>query len=127
MKNKLFITIAGTLFLVFGWTLTGLCGEAATTDSAEAYGTFVDDYIDKCEAKADLLDSSSINIRKIAMRATVKGGFVKSNRDQMIEYLATNKVPLNIHRIEFHLNQMFARSVNPEQVYARLLRDISAQ
>ena len=127
MKRKLFIVIAGTLLVVVGWTLTGLCGETATTDPAQAYGVFIDDFIAKCEAKGGLLDSGSVNIRKIAMRATVKGGFVKSNRDQMIEYLATNKVPLNIHRIEFHLNQMFARAVNPEKVYARLLRDISAQ
>ena len=127
MKSKLFIAIAGTLFLLFGWTLTGLCGEAATTDSAQAYGTFVDDYIDKCEAKADLLDSSSVNIRKIAIRAIVKGGFVQSNRDQVIEYLTAKKVPLNAHRVQFHLNQLFAQSVHPEEVYARLMREISAQ
>ena len=127
MRSTLFIAIAGTLLLVFGWTLTGLCGETATTDSAQTYGVFVDDFIAKCEAKADLLDSSSVNIRKIAMRATVKGGFVKSNRDQVIEYLAAQNVPLNAHRIEFHLNQVFAQSVHPEQVYARLLKEISAQ
>jgi hypothetical protein len=127
MKGNLLITITGTLLLVFGWTLTGLCGETTTTDPAQAYGAYVDDYIAKCEAKADLLDARSVNIRKIALRSIVKGGFVKSNRDQMIEYLVVKNVPLNAHRIQYHLNQLFARSVHPDQVYARLLREVSAQ
>jgi hypothetical protein len=127
MKSKLFIVIAGTLLVVVGWTLTGLCGETATTDPTQAYGAFIDDFIAKCAAKGGLLDSGSVNIRKIALRATVKGGFVQSNRDQVIEYLAAKKVPLNAHRVQFHLNQLFAQTVHPEQVYARLLREISAQ
>ena len=119
MKHKVMIAIVGTLFLVFGGALAGLCGE---TDDV-SYGTFVDNYIQKCEAKAEMLDSRSLNIRKSAMRATLKGAFIQSNRTTMIKHLMEKNVPLNVHRIQYHLNQMFNESVHPQKVYAMLLKE----
>ena len=119
MKHKVMIAIVGTLFLVFGGALAGLCGE---TDDV-GYGAFVDNYIQKLEAKAEMLDSRSLNIRKSAMRSTLKGAFIQSNRTTMIKHLMEKNVPLNVHRIQYHLNQMFNESVHPQKVYAMLLKE----
>ena len=123
MKSRLIIAIVGTFLLVLGGALTGLCGEADNAGSSLIYGAFVDNYIQKCAAKAELLDSGSFNIRRSAMQATVKGAFIQSNRTSMIEYLKDNNVPLNVDRIQYHLNQQFAQSVYGQHVYALLLKE----
>ena len=119
MKRKVLIAIVGTLFLLFGGSLAGFCGET-DVDPSLIYGVFVDNYIQKCEAKAEMLNSGSLNIRKSAMRATVKGAFVKSNRTFMVDYLIEKDVPFNADRVEYHLNQKFAESVHPQKVYVTL-------
>jgi hypothetical protein len=127
MKRKVMIAIVGTLFLVCGWALAGLSGETEDYRLSRTYGTFVDNYIQKCEAKAELLDSGSLNIRKSAMRATVKGGFMQSNRTSMITYLKAKNAPLNADRIAYHLNRKYAKSVHPQEVYAALSKDFVQQ
>jgi len=123
MKHKVTIAIVATLFLVFGGALAGLCGETEDVRPSLIYGTIVDNYIQNCEAKAEMLDSRSLNIRKSAMRATLKGAFIQSNRTTMIKHLMEKNVPLNVPRIQYHLNQMFNESVHPQKVYAMLLKE----
>jgi hypothetical protein len=81
------------------------------------------DFHKKCEAKAEMLDSRSLNIREDAMQATVKGAYAQSNRSGMIRHLIENKVPLNAGRINYQLNQKVAESVHPQQVYAMFIKD----
>ena len=123
MKRKAMIAIVGTLLVVFGWALAGMCGETEDVRLSKIYGAFVDNVIQKCEAKADMLDSSSRNIRQSAIRATVKGAFIQSNRTTMIKYLMAENTPLNADRIEYQLNQKYAESVYPQEVYALLLKE----
>jgi hypothetical protein len=123
MKRKALIAIVGTLFFVLVGSLTGMCGETDDVSPSLIYGALVDKYIHKCEAKAKLLDSDSLNIQKSAIRATLKGAFIQSNRSTMIEYLMENNVPFNAHRIEYHLTRKFTESVHPQKVYAMLLKD----
>jgi len=123
MKSKVIIAIVGTMILVCGWTLSGLCGEAENDRESFIYGAFVDNYIQKCEAKAALLNSGSPNIRESAIRATVKGAFIQSNRTTMIKHLMAENAPLNADRVAYHLNRKYAESVYPQEVYAVLLRE----
>lgn len=123
MKRKALIAIVGTLLFVCGITLTGLYGETEEVTPSTIYGAFVDSYIQKCEAKAQLLDSGSYNIRKDAIQATLKGAFIESNRAAMIDYLMENNVKANPDRVVYHLNRQFTESVQPQKVYAVLLKE----
>lgn len=123
MKKELLLTIAGTLLLICGATYTGYCGDFTDVNPSLIYGACIDDYIKKCEAKAGLLDSASLNIRKMALRATVKGAYLRSNRAELIEYLEARAAALNPRRIQYHLNQKFAEAVHPIEVYTVLLDD----
>lgn len=127
MKRKVMIAIVGTPLFVCGGTLAGLCGEADDVSPSLIYGAFVDDYIQKCGAKAKMLDSGSLNIRKSAMRATLKGAFIQSNRTTMIKHLIDKHVPFNAHRIEYHLTRKYTESVHPREVYAVLLKERAVQ
>lgn len=123
MKSKVIIVIVGTMVLVCGLALSGLCGEAENVREAYIYGAFVDNYIQKCEAKAALLNSGSPDIRESAIRATVKGAFMQTNRSTMIEQLMAENAPLNADRVAYHLNRKYAESVYPQEVYAVLLQE----
>ena len=120
MKHKVMIAIVGTLFLVCGGALAGLCGETNDVRTSLIYGAYVDNYIQKCKAKAKFLDSRSYNIRKSATRATLKGAFLQSNRTAMITYLIKKDVPFNDQRIAYHLTLNFTESVHPQKIYAML-------
>ncbi len=123
MKKNTVIAIIGTVLLVFGTAQASFSGNTGNLKPSLIYGAFIDEYVHKCEIKASLLDAGSLNIRKNAMRATVKGAYLKSNRTKMIRHLMVVNAPLNSNRIEFHLNQKFAKSVQPQEVYAVLLND----
>lgn len=115
------IAIIGTVLLVFGIAQAGVSGGSDTIKPSLVYGAFLDNYVQKCECKASLLDSGSLNIRRIAMRATVRGAYLKANRTKLIRHLMELKAPLNTNRIKYHLNQQFAKSVQPNEVYTALL------
>ncbi len=123
MKRKVLIAIVGTVFLVFGIAQAGLSSGSNTIKPSLIYGAFLDNYVQKCEFKASLLDSGSLNIRKTAMRATVRGAYLKANRTKLIRHLMEVNAPLNPNRITYHLNQQFADSVQPAEVYTLLLKE----
>ena len=57
------------------------------------------------------------------MRAKVKAGFMKSNRTTLINALIEKNAPWKAHRIEYHLNRMYAESLQPEDVYTALFEE----
>ncbi len=76
-----------------GWVVQHKDGETDDDMLSRIYGTFVDNYIEKCEAKAELLDTGDSKIRESAMRAKVKAGFMRSNRTLPINHLIEKMRP----------------------------------
>ena len=123
MKGNVMSQLVGThLFLESGWVLAHLDGETVDDTLSRIYGTFVDNYIKKCEAKAELLNSGDLKFHRRAMRAKVKADFMQSNRIVLIAHLISKNVPWKAYRIEYHLNRKYAESVNPQDVYAALFK-----
>ena len=123
MKGNVMSQLVGThLFLESGWVLAHLDGETVDDTLSRIYGTFVDNFIQKCEAKAEQRNSGNPKIRRSAMRAKVKADFMHSNRTALIAYLISQNVPWKAYRIEYHLNRKYAESVNPQDVYAALFK-----
>ena len=121
MKSKICFAVLSTIFLVCGNNLTGFCRDVTNAQRLLMYSACIDDCIFKCEAKAKLLARPSLNIRKDALRAIIKGAYYRCNRNELIKYLMEQNVPLNHHRIKYHLNQKFIESVHPYEVYKVLL------
>ena len=121
MKHRIMVVIIGTLVFVCGGAFSGLCGDADELEPSVRYAVFVDNYIKACEAKAQMLDSGSPNIRNSAVQDTLKGFYLQSNRDAMIQYLMEKNVPFNPHRIAYHLTQKYTESAFSQHAYALLL------
>ena len=116
--------IVGThILLECGWVSAAIEGETVDDTLARIYGTVVDNYIDKCEAKAALQPSGRPEIHRSAMRAKVKAGYMKSNRADLIKALIAKNASLKTHSIEYHLNWMYAESLQPEDVYSALFEE----
>ena len=123
MEGNVMSQLVGThVFLESGWVLAHLDGETVDDTLSRIYGTFVDNFVQKCEAKAELRNSGNPKIRRSAMRAKVKADFMHSNRTALIAYLISQNVPWKAYRIEYHLNRKYAESVNPQDVYAALFK-----
>jgi hypothetical protein len=117
MKEQFVSKLVGThLFLECGWVVPHMKGETVDDTLSRIYGTFVDKYIKKCEAKAGTIDSGDHKIRRRAMRAKVKAGFMRSNRTLLISHLVNKNVPFKAYIIEYQLNWKYAEAVNPQDV-----------
>jgi len=64
----------------------------------------VDDYISTCEAKSALLNSTSANIRRSAMRACLKALFYKNIKADLIDALVANNVAPKPYKVRRFLN-----------------------
>ncbi len=63
--------------------------------------------IDRCEAKAALLDSQSQHLRQYARLKTQKASFLAQERDGLIEEMIENEINLNLHSVAVYLNKRF--------------------
>lgn len=115
--------IGSHLFLECGWVLACKDGETDDDMLSRIYGIFVDNYIQKCEAKAELLNINDSIIHRKAMRAKVKADFMQSNRTTLITYLIKKNVSFKAHCIEYHLNRQYAESLRPHDVYTALFKE----
>lgn len=118
MQVEMMSSIIGShLFLECGWVLAFKDGETADDMLSRIYGIFVDNYIQKCEAMAELLNPDNAITHGKAMRAKVKADFMQSNRAALITYLIEKNVSFKSHRIEYHLNWKYAETFDPKDVY----------
>jgi hypothetical protein len=67
----------------------------------------VEDYISNCEAKSAFLNSSSVNIRRSAMRACLKAVFYKSTKAELIDALVANNIAPKPYKVRRFLNARF--------------------
>ena len=67
----------------------------------------VEDYIAKCEAKSALLNSTSANIRRSAMRACLKAIFCKKTKTELIDALVANNIAPKPYKVRRFLDMRF--------------------
>ena len=76
----------------------------------------VDDYISVCEAKSAYLNSTSVNIRRSAMRACLKAIFCKNTKAELIEALIANNVKPKPYKVRQFLNARFNEVVTAKDI-----------
>ena len=67
----------------------------------------VDEYISVCEAKSAMLNSSSENLRRDAMRACLRATFCRNSREELIAELVGGNVAPRRHTVHHYLNARF--------------------
>ena len=118
MKTRIFMAIAGMTTLLCGWAMTGFCDDTRHHMLSLIYSDIVEEYIEKCEARARWLDSDNTILREAALRAKVECTYLQANRNILVKYLAEKVVPLNLHAVGSQLNRKFADSGHATDVFA---------
>ena len=92
--------------VVFAVTILALLALASDTNRSKLEA-IVDDYIANCEAKSALLNSSSENIRRSAMRACLKAHFYRNTKAELIDALVANNVAPKPYKVRQFMNARF--------------------
>ena len=103
MKIKAIFILSAMVIVITVMALPALGGDTMRS-KLEA---IVDDYISTCEAKSALLNSSSANIRRSAMRACLKAVFCKSTKAELIDALVANNIAPKPYKVRRFLNARF--------------------
>lgn len=103
--NTLFLTIIVTIMVLYpcvnAFSATGSGEEQAY------YARVVESIIVKCEKKISLKDSRSANLCRCAEIAERKAKFIKDHKDQLIEGMMAEGLPLKTYKVERYINARF--------------------
>ena len=107
MKTKaaFFSVVLVTLTLIFGFS--AFCDEVYPSRTASAYEGMLDNYIARCDAKIEMIDSGLENIRRAAAIAMLKGTFAKTYRQELINGMVQDEVDPQSYKIDVYLNGQF--------------------
>lgn len=112
MKLRKIIILSAAVVAVMIKVLPALGGDT-TRAKLEA---IVDDYISTCEAKSALLNSSSENIRRSALRACLKAIFYKNTKAELIDALVADNVAPKPYKVRRFLNARFNKVVTAKDI-----------
>ena len=107
MKTKAakFTALMVVLTLIFGFN--AVCEETTAASAVGVYEQLLDQYIAKCDAKLEMKSSSLENVRRAAAVAMLKGAFVKTYREELIDNMIEDEVEPKSYKVQLYLNERF--------------------
>ena len=120
MKKSTYNTLVIGVLLVLLFTTQGISQNIDNPDLAGKYAAFIDETITKCRKKAEMLGSKSLNIRRQAFCACLKGAYLKTHKKELVAYLTVIDAVPSCNRVQYHLNKRFNQAFEPDQLYALL-------
>ena len=118
-----YLTTVLTVLMVVFWINPAYSEDAAATNvsgmDAIYYNALVEQYLENNEAKAELVNSQSENLRNEAARSLMKTAFVINFKDQLIREMAANNVTPKAYAVSHYLNGRFYEVVRADSVYAQ--------
>ena len=92
-------------FVFFG--LPAFCGEQPTGNAESMYSSGIDKEIAKCQAKIELKNSRSAYLQRDAVKASVKAGFLKDYKKEIIAAMKREDIGTKDYQISNFLNDKF--------------------
>ncbi len=71
------------------------------------YNTTIESIVINCENKGCLKESRSAYLRRCADAAVQKADFLRRNKEQLIEVMMAEQLPLKRYRVEHYVNMSF--------------------
>jgi hypothetical protein len=92
-------------FVFFG--LPAFCDEQAIGDAEAMYTCAIDKEIAKCQAKIELKNSRSAYLQRDAVKASIKSGFLKDYKKEIIAAMKREDIGTKDYQISNFLNAKF--------------------
>jgi len=91
--------------LIFGFSAMG--GETLPTQTTGTYELLLDQYIDKCNAKIEMKNSSLENICRAAAIAMLKGTFANTYKQELVSGMIEEEISPKPYKLQVYLNDRF--------------------
>lgn len=90
-------------------TLPALAETTNQTEVRAKLEALVDEYINSCDAKSELLSSRSENIRNSARRSCMKASYCRNNREELIQEMLDRKIDPKSYKVRLFLSERFTK------------------
>ncbi|MBI5578764.1 MAG: hypothetical protein HY895_06390 [Deltaproteobacteria bacterium] len=108
------ITIGVVVILSFAlFGLPAFCDEQAIGDAETMYICGIDKEIAKCQAKIERKNSRSAHLQRDAVKASVKAGFLKEYKKEIIAAMKREDIGTKDYQISHFLNEKFFEALSP--------------
>jgi hypothetical protein len=112
MNLKTNLTIASLLMTLLILPVAGTSQERQPEDLKILYGRLIDDVITRCNSKQLFKDTRSENVRKAVALSVMKGAFLQTYREALVQELFEGQVRPTPVTVQFFLNNRFHALMN---------------
>ena len=107
MKKFTIAVLLTIAFTTWAWG-TQVGGEITTKDKLELfYGACIEKMISNCQDKSGMCDSKPGNMRRSAALYSMKAGFLRIHKSELIQDMIARDVGTKQHQICYYLNERF--------------------
>ena len=107
MSKRAGILIVSFLMVVCMLPIPASSQATESEDLRIVYGRLIDDVITHCDAKKVFSDSRSENIRKAIALSVMKGAFLETYREALVEDMLDDGVRPSAVTVQYYLNNRF--------------------
>lgn len=109
MKTKAALIFAVLTIAASIMALPALANDENEAEVKAKIEALVDEYINSCNAKSELLSSRSENIRRSARRSCLKASYCRHNREELIQDMLDSKVAPKPYKVQLFLSERFSK------------------
>jgi hypothetical protein len=110
MRKNAIILITVFLLTAFVCAVSALASDKDEAEVRAKLEALVDEYIDSCNAKSDLLGSNSENIRRSATVSCMKASYSHHNKVELIQEMLDSNVEPKQYKVRHFLSEKFKDS-----------------
>ncbi len=112
MKKRAILIIASLFFAVILLPVTTSAEGDSPAELREMYREMIDDVIMHCDAKKVFHETGSENVRKAVALSVMKGAFLQTYREALVEEMLDKSVRPTPVTVQFFLNNRFHSLMN---------------
>ena len=110
MRTNAIILIAVLLLTAFVCVVSALASDNGEAEVKAKLEALIDEYIDSCNAKSELLNSRSENIRQSATVSCMKASYSHHNKAELIQEMLDSNVEPKQYKVHHFLSEKFKDS-----------------
>jgi hypothetical protein len=109
MKTKSTIIITALALAAAIFSLPALADDSNQAEVRAKLEALIDEYINSCDAKSEMLSSRSENIRNYARRSCMKASYCRNNKAELIQEMLDRNVEPKSYKVRLFVSERFSK------------------
>ena len=110
MRTRATIICTAMILAAVICAVPALADDKNDSDMRAKLEALVDEYIDSCNAKSELLSSSSKNIRRAATVSCMKASYCSHHKAELIQEMLDSSVEPKSYKVRHFLSEKFSEN-----------------